>query len=211
MKVLNLYAGIGGNRKLWTDCDVTAVEMDEEIAKVYQDYFPNDKVVVGDAHQYLLDHYKEFDFIWSSPPCPSHSDIRRCGVHSGQVDAIYPEMALYQEIILLKHYAPKETKWVIENVVPYYKPLIPENSRLHRHLYWCNFKFSKKAIYDLERRHNDIQGNSTVYGFNLKGTDIDDKRKTLRNMVDPELGLHIFNAARNIVTKSKTNQGALNF
>lgn len=30
MKVLNLYAGIGGNRKLWdevTDVDVTAVEI----------------------------------------------------------------------------------------------------------------------------------------------------------------------------------------
>src|SRR5680860_1285631 len=76
MDVLNLYAGIGGNRKLWTDCDVTAVEWDEETAKVYQDYFPNDKVIVGDAHQYLLDHYKEFDFIWSSPPCPTHSRAR---------------------------------------------------------------------------------------------------------------------------------------
>jgi len=29
-KVLNLYAGIGGNRKLWTDVDVTAVEWDED-------------------------------------------------------------------------------------------------------------------------------------------------------------------------------------
>jgi len=34
MKVLNLYAGIGGNRKLWPDeCEVTAVENNEEIPK----------------------------------------------------------------------------------------------------------------------------------------------------------------------------------
>ena len=40
MKVLNLYAGIGGNRKLWQDVDVTAVELNPQIAKIYQDFFP---------------------------------------------------------------------------------------------------------------------------------------------------------------------------
>ena len=73
MKVLNLYAGIGGNRKLWEDVEVTAVENNAQIAKIYQDFFPDDKMVIADAHQYLLEHYKEFDFIWSSPPCPTHS------------------------------------------------------------------------------------------------------------------------------------------
>lgn len=69
MKILNLYAGIGGNRKLWGDeHEITAVEYKPEIAKIYQDFFPNDKMVVGDAHQYLLGHFNEFDFIWSSPP-----------------------------------------------------------------------------------------------------------------------------------------------
>ena len=33
MKILNLYAGIGGNRKLWKDVQVTAVELNSEIAK----------------------------------------------------------------------------------------------------------------------------------------------------------------------------------
>lgn len=70
MKILNLYAGIGGNRKLWgDDYEITAVEFDPEIARAYQDRYPNDTVIVGDAKQYLLDHYKEFDFIWASPPC----------------------------------------------------------------------------------------------------------------------------------------------
>lgn len=73
MKILNLYAGVGGNRKLWGDeHEVTAVENEQYIADVYKELHPNDKVVVADAHQYLLDHYKEFDFIWASPPCPSH-------------------------------------------------------------------------------------------------------------------------------------------
>lgn len=68
MKVLNLYAGIGGNRKLWTDVEVTAVELDKKVAQVYKDNFPKDEVIVEDAHEFLLKNYKEFDFIWSSPP-----------------------------------------------------------------------------------------------------------------------------------------------
>jgi site-specific DNA-cytosine methylase len=74
MKILNLYAGIGGNRKLWGDeHEVTAVENNEKIAKIYKDLFPKDQVIIADAHEYLLEHHKEFDFIWSSPPCPTHS------------------------------------------------------------------------------------------------------------------------------------------
>lgn len=68
MRVLNLYAGLGGNRKLWEDCEVVAVEMDERIAAVYQRLHPNDTVIIGDAHQYLLDNHEKFDFVWSSPP-----------------------------------------------------------------------------------------------------------------------------------------------
>ena len=37
MKVLNLYAGIGGNRKLWEDVEVTAVEWDEQF--IIGDYY----------------------------------------------------------------------------------------------------------------------------------------------------------------------------
>ena len=208
MKVLNLYAGIGGNRKLWQDVEVTAVEWDEETAKVYMDYFPNDTMIVGDAHQYLLDHYKEFDFIWSSPPCPSHSEMRRCGTYRGQQDAIYPDMDLYQEIILLQYYHRKDTKWVVENVNPYYEPLIQPTKKLHRHYYWSNFKIPNFDV-DNDRTHLGIGVNSTVYGFNIYNSNIKNKVKALRNMVDPALGLHILNAARNIITKSKTEQTTL--
>jgi len=77
MKILNLYAGIGGNRKLWGNAHkVTAIEIDPKIAEIYQEFFPKDTVIITDAHQYLLEHYKEFDFIWNSPPCPTHSKLR---------------------------------------------------------------------------------------------------------------------------------------
>ena len=139
MKVLNLYAGIGGNRKLWEDVEVTAVENNPEIAEIYQDFFPDDKVIITDAHQYLLEHYEEFDFIWSSPPCPTHSKINFS--FKGRFKIKYPDMRLYQEIILLKYWF--KGKWVVENVISYYTPLIvPQQSG--RHYFWANFKITNK-------------------------------------------------------------------
>jgi|TARA_R100001530_G_scaffold10633_2_gene10485 DNA (cytosine-5)-methyltransferase 1 len=204
MKILNLYAGIGGNRKLWEGHEVTAVENDVAIAKIYKDFFPQDTLVIGDAHQYLLDHYKEFDFIWSSPPCPTHSDIRRCGVHAGQYEAKYPDMRLYEEIILLNNFAPKDCKWVVENVKPYYKPLI-EAKEIERHLFWTNFDITHIKIPD-KRVHNDIVGSKEVYGYKLDKYSGVDKRKVLRNMVNPELGLHILNEAMGVKDKPITEQ-----
>lgn len=195
IKILNLYAGIGGNRKLWPDNEiqVTAVEYNQDIAAIYQDFFPDDTVIVGDAHAYLLEHYKEYDFIWASPPCPTHSNIRRCGVYKGQYDAKYPDMSLYQEIILLQHF--NKCPWVIENVRPYYTPLIPAQD-INRHLFWSSFFITKINIKD-DRIHNNIDGKypGPVYGFNINNYDVNDRRKILRNMVNPELGLHIFNCA----------------
>lgn len=201
-KVLNLYAGIGGNRKLWKDCEVTAVEYKPEIAKIYQDFFPNDTVIVGDAHQYLLDHYKEFDFIWSSPPCPTHSKARfGLGVGSGKVQGVYPDMRLYQEIIFLdKHF---KGNWCVENVMAYYKPLI-EPQKVGRHWYWSNFPIpDKKVLPSRISQQSKKYSKSPVrifkasdfeelYGFDLsKHTGID-KRLLLRNCVEPEIGEYIY-------------------
>ena len=194
-KVLNLYAGIGGNRKLWTDVDVTAIELNPDIAKIYQDFFPDDKVIVADAHQYLLEHYKEYDFIWSSPPCPTHSRARFWGSHREDTVEVYPDMTLYQEIIFLIHYC--KSKWVIENVIPYYKPLIPATG-LGRHLYWSNFVIYKitasKSKYYRHRENGELK---KILGFDLDEYRIKDKNKLLRNCVLPELGLHIFKSMNN--------------
>ena len=140
MKILNLYACLGGNRYKWNevkdDIEVTAVELDPEAARLYQERFPNDKVIVADAHQYLLDHYKEFDFIWSSPPCPTHSRARFWSIGANGKNPIYPDMKLYQEILLLEYHF--KGKYVIENVIPYYEPMLSPKKR-GRHLYWTNF------------------------------------------------------------------------
>lgn len=191
LKVLNLYAGIGGNRKLWTDVDVTAVEINPEIAKIYQDFFPDDKVVVADAHQYLLEHYKEFDFIWASPPCPSHSKIRRyLAVERGQNEPIYPDMKLYQEIIFLIHHF--EGQWIVENVISYYEPLI-KPYEIASHYFWSSGNLAKIQAQSREHNsHNDVL--SKRKGFDISMYQIkEDKKKILRNCVEPEVGLRLFN------------------
>jgi DNA (cytosine-5)-methyltransferase 1 len=197
MKILNLYAGIGGNRKLWHGHEITAVEYDQATADVYSQYFPNDKIIVTDAHEYLLKNYMNFDFIWASPPCPSHSDIRRMGVQAGMYEAQYPDMRLYQEIILMLNFLPKGANFCIENVKPYYQPLIAPKAEFERHLFWANFKLHPfNTGTDCIFRH--VLGMDNINGFDITATKIKDKRKALRNMVHPEIGLHILNCALNI-------------
>lgn len=121
LRVLNLYAGIGGNRALWpAHISVTAVEYHPKVAAAYQKLYPLDKVILGDAHAYLLKHYSEFDFIWASPPCQSHS---RMNYWKPVAKKRYPDMSLYQEIIFLKEMC--RVKFLVENVNPYYTPLVP--------------------------------------------------------------------------------------
>ena len=118
MKIINLYAGIGGNRALWGDeHDITAVEYNEDIAAVYKDRFPNDTVIIGDAHEYLLKNYKEFDFIWSSPPCQSHSRILNSQYTKHNYNPKYPDMKLWQEIIFLQGHQ-RDKKWVESTSTP---------------------------------------------------------------------------------------------
>jgi DNA (cytosine-5)-methyltransferase 1 len=218
MKVLNLYACLGGNRYKWTDCEVTAVELDPELARMYQERFPNDTVIIADAHQYLLDHYKEFDFIWSSPPCPSHSRPRfwNSSNYDTTTKPIYPDMKLYEEILFLQHYY-RTGKYVVENVIPYYEPLIPAKKR-GRHLYWTNFNLPN----DLGERKYRISGNKDnpnqdelwklceFHKLDLSTYKGEQSMiKIARNLVDYEAGLTIFNTARGIISNSKTNQKTL--
>ena len=208
VRVLNLYACLGGNRLLWENCEVTAVEWDEELAKLYQERFPNDKVIVGDAHRYLLEHFAEFDFIWSSPPCPSHSRARFA--RRNTTTPIYPDLKLYEEILFLENYY--EGKYCVENVIPYYEPLIPAK-KIGRHLYWTNFRLPN----DLgERKHSIMESKDETkkwcefhnYDFTkYKGTQ--PVQKIARNLVDYEAGKTIFNIAMGIINKPKTSQECL--
>jgi len=208
MKILNLYACLGGNRYKWdevTDVDVTAVEYDLEAAKLYQERFPNDKVIVADAHQYLLEHYKEFDFIWSSPPCPTHSRARFA--RKSTTTAVYPDMKLYQEIIFLEKWF--NGKFVVENVIPYYDPLIPAKKR-GRHLYWTNFNLptnlNERKCSIMEAK-NELEKWSKFHDYDFKKyKGKQSRQKMARNLVDYEAGKTILETAIGIINKQNEQQ-----
>lgn len=211
MKILNLYACLGGNRYKWdevAEIDVTAVELDPYAAELYAERFPNDTVIVADAHQYLIDHYKEFDFIWSSPPCPTHSRARFWGFGANGKKPVYPDFKLYEEVIFLQHHF--KGKYVVENVEGYYEPLLYAKKR-DRHLYWTNFQLpnilsnrtnsgalnTKSVMHDLCLFHD--------YDF----TKYKGKQRLLkmaRNLVDYEAGKTILETACGIIRKSNINQ-----
>ena len=176
--------------------EITAVEFNPSIAAAYQDLYPDDTVIVGDAHQYLLEHYNEFDFIWASPPCQSHSRARYIVAQSDyeqkNVQPIYPDMKLWQEIIFLSSYA--KCDWVVENVIPFYKPLIQPTFTIQRHHFWSN-KFILGNYFECDRIQSSNSFKEKNYGINLKKYSFQgiEKRQVLRNCVNPELGLYILN------------------
>tara|TARA_R110000796_G_scaffold76166_9_gene170471 strand:+ start:1585 stop:2226 length:642 start_codon:yes stop_codon:yes gene_type:complete len=209
MKILNLYACLGGNRYKWdevADIEVTAVEWDAELAKLYQDRFPNDTVIVADAHQYLLDHYKEFDFIWSSPPCPTHSSFQHSMKTTRKMK--YPDMKLYQEIIFLDAFF--DGKYCVENVIPFYEPLMPAKKR-GRHLYWTNFNLpniiSDRKNKDLARTKNMVSMMSEFHDYDFKKYKGKQAiNKIARNLVDYEAGKTILEIVLGIKQKENIEQ-----
>ena len=197
MKILNLYAGIGGNRKLWGDeHEITAIEYDENIALMYKDLYSKDNVIVDDAHKYLLDNFKNYDFIWSSPPCPTHSRMNFLLNQKETFKLKYPDMKLYEEILLLKTFY--KGFWVVENVISYYDPLItPQKSGSH--YFWANFDIpvinNRKKVrndkgYTLLKKMEDKRIYIENF-YNYKG----DKRTLLNNAIEPELGKAILDNA----------------
>ena len=202
MKVLNLYAGIGGNRQLWEDVEVTAVENNPEIAQIYSDFYPEDEIIIGDAHNYLLENYNKYDFIWSSPPCQTHSQIRyNLGVKNRGTKAVYPDMKLYEEILFLQWYY--KGNYVVENTRGFYEPLIPPRF-ICSHYFWSNFYIEYIKTDNRNHRDGTVESLQSRKQIDLSKYDIINKRQILRNCVEPELGLHIINQSKGI--RIHTNQ-----
>ena len=104
-----------------------------------------------------------------------------------------PDMSLYAEIVFLQNYF--DGVWVVENVKPYYTPLVEPSVVLQRHLIWSNFdipyrEFPAKMV----RSKNKISDYADL-GLDISETDIVNKRQVLRNCVDPELGRYVFGCA----------------
>lgn len=217
-RILNGHPGIGGNRYKWDALlidlfgvdgyEIVAVEINPEIASDYQKRFPKDKVIVECVHEYLLKHFKEFDFIWLSPPCPTHSKMMKFTRH----DVVkYPDMALYQEILLLQHFF--KGKYIVENVQGYYTPLI-EPEKIGRHYFWSNFKIGGIELPKVKDMSRALREDMVKYlGFDYEGNIYIGNNhcpvQVLRNCVHPLLGEHVLSRALGIITKQNTTQTEL--
>lgn len=210
MEILNLYSGLGGNRKMWEGHNVTAVEMEQDIADVYKKLFPDDTVIVGDAHQYLLENSDNFDMVWSSPPCQTHSRMMKGTRHKRKR---YSDMSLYQEIIFLQHFF--KGKWIVENVKPYYEPLIKPTAILGRHYFWSNFSITDFEIAQFPNFIMDdtVAGSNRLkewlgihYEGNIYYKGNHSPGQVLRNCVHPEMGVHLLNCAEGKSFNKKDNE-----
>jgi len=123
---------------------------------------------------------------------------------------MFPDMKLYAEILFLDKWF--KGKYVVENVIPYYEPLIAGKKR-GRHLYWTNFNLPTNLN---ERKGGIMEGKNEVdkwcefhdYNFKkYKGTQRTDK--IARNLVDYEVGKTILDVALGIYKQNNTSQSNL--
>lgn len=209
MRILNLYGALGGNSELWDDesNEITHVELNKKIAAVTIRRKPKQRMIIADAHQFLLDHYKEYDFVWSSPPCQKHSKMNKFTRHNM---VRYIDGKLIEEIIFLETYF--KGKWVVENVVPYYKPY-GNPVKIGWHLFWSNFPITD---FKEPKQPKNFINEATVSGKKLMmdwlGIHFEENiyyegnhcpAQVLRNCVHPQIGLHVLNCA---LIKSKSKQ-----
>jgi len=161
---------------------------------------------VDDAIDFVEKHFHEFDFIWASPPCQSHSRINRFNVarrYNGEnkIKVKIPDFRLYALINFLSTYF--RGKWVVENTYSDYQPL-KEPQQIGRHFIWSSSKiepFNKKikCFHNVDN-HCSMKELCEMYDYpfeyfkklKIKGVN---KKQIIRNCVKPELGLHIFNSA----------------
>jgi DNA (cytosine-5)-methyltransferase 1 len=100
-------------------------------------------------------------------------------------------MKLWQEIIFLQ--ANAKCQWVVENVKPYYKNLIPETAFIQRHMFWSNFDIPNIEVEQDKIRTAQIPDLQKLHKIDLSEYKIKDKRQLLRNCVHYKLGEHIIN------------------
>lgn len=208
-KILIPYAGVGGTMNLVDDkvYKITNIELNPEIAKVLQDRKPNQKVIVTDAHEFIREYADQYDFIMPSRPCQSHTAMMKFTRHKLKR---YPDFGLYEEIVYLQNFY--KGLWCVENVVPYYKPLIEPTIKIGRHLFWSNFPIAPMPNYPRSPK-NMINTTSMAHKKTMmdwlgihyeKNIYYDGNHcpvQVLRNCLHPLIGKHIFECALKSITK----------
>ena len=196
--VLNAYAGIGGNRHLWpSDWRVTAVEIDERTAAEYARRYPDDTVLVEDAHEHVLTRALEYDAVWSSPPCPTHSRLAKVNASRwGKTLEVDPRL-----MAEVAHLSALGGRFVVENVHTYYRPAILPDLVTDRHYYWMSaapvmMPPLDRVVIGTWQESATADALAIAYGLPplAKGT-VPNRTRAMRNAVVPLEGLVVAQAA----------------
>ena len=112
-------------------------------------------------------------------------------------------MSLWQEVIFLQNFA--KGKFVVENVQPYYEPLVRPTAQIGRHLFWANFRIPPFAANELPGNINYTVGRGSIhFGFDISAYKIKTRKdQILRNCVEPDLGLYVLEQALGIIRAEK--------
>lgn len=203
MNILTAFAGIGGNRRLWDELGsfrITAIENNPAVANEYLKLYPNDTVLIGDAWRYIPNSLDEYDIIWASPPCQTHSKLTK--MNKRQKEKKIYDYRLYSLIDYLEN--NYNGIYIVENVVPSYvakrKPV-----KIDRHLFWSNlplkndFQLKKMKSFHKQTRdqtHQEyIESITSWIGFkisrNIYLNGNHDPMQIYRNCVHPKLGKYV--------------------
>lgn len=164
------------------------------IAETYRDNFPDDTIIVKDVLSFVkTEDISIYDFIWTSPPCTTHTMWTMTRGYN------IPDLTSLYGLILFFGYILKDTNWIVENVRPWYTPLINPTFKLGRHYFWSNRKIPEKDFKDENERYNIYRSSfgqlSKLYQLNvdrIKSLNKLDRRQIVRNIVSPEIGLYVF-------------------
>ena len=147
IKIVDLFCGVGGVARGFQayliengiDFEYYAIDIDNKVLKAHKVLNPYSITIRKDAYSLSDEDLQNYDFIWASPPCETHSIVgiwrRKMGVK--------PDMRLYELIDKLYNLGKP---FVVENVKPYYKPPIRPTSIANRHVLWSNLKIARIKV-----------------------------------------------------------------
>ena len=121
---------------------------------------------------------------------------------------MFPDMKLFEEILFLQYNF--KGKYVVENVIPFYEPLIAAKKR-GRHLYWTNFNLpgniGERKIFSNMIETGNIKQLSEFHDYDFTKYKGEQRlNKIARNLVDYEVGKTILETVFGIERKQNVNQ-----
>ncbi len=142
IKILDLFCGLGGVARGFQEYlieknikfEYYAVDIDFKILLTHKILNPKSITIKKDAYSLRDEELKEYDFIWASPPCETHSHLNFYNWNNPKKFKP-PDMRLYK---LIKRLHILNIPFIVENVKPYYKPPIKPCTKIGRHILWSN-------------------------------------------------------------------------